>query len=146
VSIIVGLDGSDTSLEALRWAAGEARRRETDLVLVYSYVPPSWQSPLATAGSDEETMDREAQRSAGRRLAELADDNAALLEGVQVRHVTVPERQPARALLETAGPQDTIVVGSRGLGGFSGLLLGSVSQHVLHHAQGPVIVVRGART
>ncbi len=146
MSIVVGVDGSETSQEALRWASAEARRSGDTLVLIYSFVPPSWQSPpMATAACDEEAMDAEARRGAERRLEEITTAAAPLLEGVAVERATVPERQAARAILESAGPKDTIVVGSRGLGGFQGLLLGSVSQHVLHHAEGPVVVVRPAR-
>ncbi len=73
-------------------------------------------------------------------VAEVAD----LAPGVEIRTVIV-EGNPARALLDAAKDADLLVVGSRGHGGFTEALLGSVSQHCVHHADCPVVVIRGPR-
>ena len=69
---------------------------------------------------------------------------ADLALGVDIRPVVV-EDNPARALLDAAKGADLLVVGSRGHGGFTEALLGSVGQHCVHHAECPVVVIRGAR-
>jgi nucleotide-binding universal stress UspA family protein len=73
-----------------------------------------------------------------------AVDTTGLAQGIE-SHVVAGA--PARALLDMATDADLVVVGSRGLGGFAGLLLGSVSQQVAHHASCPVVIVpeEGAR-
>jgi nucleotide-binding universal stress UspA family protein len=86
-------------------------------------------------GLDEE-LAAGARRTLERALADAGDRTA----GVDVEPV-VREGAPARVLLEEADDADLLVVGSRGLGGFRGLLLGSVSQQCSHHAPCPVVVV-----
>jgi nucleotide-binding universal stress UspA family protein len=84
------------------------------------------------AGLGAETLDKaiaEARNATGQAAAEI--------------HPHVVEGNPAQALLDLAKGADLVVVGSRGHGGFTGALLGSVSQHVVHHAPCPVVVVRG---
>lgn len=89
-------------------------------------------------------------------LPDLAEDlereaHAVLEEAVQGLdgaetniETVVREGQPARVLIEEADGANMLIVGSRGLGGFTGVLLGSVSAHCVHHANCPVVVVRGA--
>jgi nucleotide-binding universal stress UspA family protein len=83
---------------------------------------------------------RSAREALGQAIAAVAD----LAPGVDIRPVVV-EGNPARALLDAAKGADLLVVGSRGHGGFTEALLGSVGQHCVHHADCPVVVIRGAR-
>lgn len=133
--IVVGVDGSASSVDALRWAGQQARLTGAQLLAVSSWTSPTtygW-SP-APAGTDWQTDSETVLRTA------LTDAlGAAAAEHVQ-QHV-VPGH-PAAALLEAAAGADLLVVGSRGHGGFTGMLLGSVSQHVIAHAPSPVVVVR----
>ena len=133
--IVVGVDGSEQSRHALAWALDEARLRAVDVhaVHVWSY-PSIGAAPLAPPLVDFEQLEAEAHT--------LLDDVIAQADaqGVTV-HKHVYEGYPSRCLLEVAGDADLVVVGSRGRGGFAGLLLGSVSQQVAHHATCPVVVV-----
>lgn len=136
--VIVGVDGSEASLAALRWAADEAASRGTSLHVVHAWqVPYVGVIPFAGAGGEVGTVERAAQ--------ETLD---AAVRGVATTAVVTSELvlgSAAYALLDRATYTDMIVVGSRGLGGFMGLLLGSVSQHLARHASGTVVVVRGDR-
>jgi nucleotide-binding universal stress UspA family protein len=138
-TIVVGMDGSEGSIEALRFAIEEARLRGATLKAVSAWhVPPAvygagWLAP-ADADLDEY---RKLAESALSRSLEAAGASAA---GVDVAPV-VREGQPSDVLLEEAHTAELLVVGTRGLGGFKGLLLGSVSQQVAHHAACPVVVV-----
>ncbi len=133
--VIVGVDGSDGSKAALRWAAAEAEQWDVPLVAVWA-----WEfSPLIVA-TDAPTELDELSRAVATRLretlvAELGEDGADRVEPLIV------EDAPVRAILDTATEDDLIVVGSRGLGGFKGLVLGSVSQQVMHYSPCPVTVV-----
>ena len=133
--IVVGVDGSPHSLDALRWAQREAVLRRGRLVALFAwgFVPPGHAGGGHTfdAGYGPEEADR--------LLAESID--AALGGGAGVVRRTVCEL-PARALLDASARADLLVVGARGVGGFRGLLLGSVSGHCLHHVQVPLAIVR----
>lgn len=134
--IVVGVDGSDHSRQALGYAVGEARRRQGTVDAVYAYAPPVyWAAPefgvLIPRPEDEVVED--ANQLLDEALADCPDD-------VVVERVVV-EGPAARALLETAEGAEVLVVGSRGRGGFLGLLLGSTSHQVVTHATCPVVVV-----
>lgn len=141
--IVVGVDGSTSAQAALRFALAEARRRGATLRAV-----AAWHLPVAAYGGAFVPPDPElaselepgVRRTLERALADAGDE----AEGVEVEPV-VREGAPARVLLEEAGEADLLVVGSRGLGGFRGLLLGSVSQQCSHHAPCPVVIVPHAR-
>jgi nucleotide-binding universal stress UspA family protein len=134
--IIVGVDGSEGGRAALRWAVAEADRWEASLVAVWA-----WEfSPLAFATEvpvqlDElgDAVDESLQQLL---LEELGAERAAQVDA------RVVQEPPVMALVDLATPADHVVVGSRGMGGFKGLLVGSVSQQVVHHAPCPVTVVR----
>jgi nucleotide-binding universal stress UspA family protein len=136
--IVVGLDGSDGSIRALEWAVEEGRLRGSSVhavfVLSRLYVDPEWVSVMTPSIE-------ELRKEAGRQLAEAVERVA--LGDVSLRQdVMVAEGHgPAKSLLEAAQGAELLVVGSRGRGGFQGLLLGSVSQQVLPHAPCPVVVV-----
>jgi nucleotide-binding universal stress UspA family protein len=139
-SIVVGFDGSDESEKALAWATGEAKLRNaklklvsaweiTGLVYAYGYVP-----------SISPSLEEEARERAQLLLDERAEQVRATT-GVDVETET-RQGQAADALVEAANGADLLVVGSRGHGGFTGLLLGSVSTQCAHHARCPVVIVR----
>jgi len=137
--VIVGVDGSEGARAALRWAAEEARCWSVPLVAVWA-----WEFTPLIVATDVPTELHELSERVATRLrevlvAELGEDAADRVEPLVV------EDTPARALLDVAGPRDLLVVGSRGLGGFKGLVLGSVSQQVVHHAPCPVVVVHPPR-
>jgi nucleotide-binding universal stress UspA family protein len=133
--VVVGIDGSDGALLALRWGAAEARTRGATLAVVHAWTDPA----LTALGAV--VFDTGAYEDAAR---QTVADAAASIADVDVDTVVV-QAHPAAAILDAAAGADLTVVGSRGRGGFAGLLLGSVSQQVLHHARGPVVVVpRGA--
>jgi nucleotide-binding universal stress UspA family protein len=139
--IIVGVDGSEGARRALDWAVKEARHHGAKLVAVHAWhVPPlvTGLGPFdAPVSLDADTLDR-IEKSAKQLLEhELA---AVETSGVEVDRLVEP-RNPADALLEAASNADLLVVGTRGHGGFRGLLLGSVSQQVSHHAPCPVVIV-----
>jgi len=137
--IVVGVDGSPGSRAALRWAHDEARLRAATLVAV-----AVWQYPMMTslpafgAMPPPEDLGTEAEAAL---LKTLSDEGVEATGDVPVTTV-VAEGPPAKALLEAAGDAAMLVVGSRGHGGFTGLLLGSVSQQCASHAACPVVVVR----
>jgi nucleotide-binding universal stress UspA family protein len=138
--IVVGVDGSKDARNALAWALDEARMRGASVEVVHAWRLPS----LVVAGPfgaapivDEDTIDR-VQRAAEHLLEE--ELQAVSTEGVEVEPIA-PRASPANALMDIARGAELLVVGSRGHGGFAGLLLGSVSQQVSHHAPCPVVIV-----
>jgi nucleotide-binding universal stress UspA family protein len=130
--IVVGVDGSRSSHQALAWAAQEARLRGGRLQVVYCtfYRPELLQSYQGVASYEQGILDRAVARA------------RALEPGVDVVGYRAGP-PPARALVEASAGADLLVVGGRGLGGFPDLLLGSVSQQCAHHAHCPVAIVRG---
>jgi nucleotide-binding universal stress UspA family protein len=135
--IVVGVDGSTCARDALRFALDEARLRNGALRVVTAWHVP----PMAYSGGFAPVVDpreyEEYAETVGRQaLAALREER----EGVDVQCVT-KEGQAARVLLEQSQGADLLVVGSRGHGGFAGLLLGSVGQQVAHHAACPVVIV-----
>jgi nucleotide-binding universal stress UspA family protein len=139
--IVVGVDGSDGARRALEWAVGEARLRGARLLAIHTWhIPPlvtgagPFDPPSALDADTLERVETSAHELLERELA------AADTSGVEVDK-RVETRNPADALLDAARDADLLVVGTRGHGGFSGLLLGSVSQQVSHHAPCPVVIV-----
>ncbi len=137
--IVVGVDGSPQAMEALRWAIAEAQLRGAALQVVHA-----WQFPAPGIGPFAGPYDGEliqALRRDAEELVERALGEAGVPDGVRVEQ-TVVEGAAAPTLVEAADDADLLVVGSRGHGGFSGLLLGSVSQQCAQHARCPVVIVR----
>ncbi len=141
--IVVGVDGSAEAKEALRWALEEAQLRGASLRVVHA-----WQLPVAAYGAGLaaayhgellEALRRDAEKLVDQLLAEAGPP-----KGVEVEKAAV-EGPAAQTLVEAAKDADLLVVGSRGHGGFAGLLLGSVSQQCAHHASCPVVIVRKPR-
>jgi nucleotide-binding universal stress UspA family protein len=140
--IVVGVDHSAGAKEALRFALEEARLRRATLGAVHAwqlrYVGLSGIGPGFPLVGDELHEFRDAAAAdLDSTLREAIPDTA----GVQVERRVV-EGAPAAVLVEESRDADLLVVGSRGLGGFAQLLLGSVSQECAHHAECPVVIVR----
>jgi nucleotide-binding universal stress UspA family protein len=137
-NIVVGTDGSPSGTAAVRWAAGAAERGGCTLEIVVAY---HWQVPGRWYGSADELMAAADERTGAIATAAAAEARAA------APHVEVTTSlllgDPAPVLLKEADGASMLVVGNRGRGGFSGLLLGSVGVHVATHARCPVVVVRG---
>lgn len=133
--IVAGVDGSAPSRLALEWAVMEARLRNGQLRAV-----TAWEFPPVTVGMEGLIRDPDVFPQTARRLQNEAL-NRVDSEGVTVT-CDVIQGNAAAVLLRAAENADLLVVGSRGLGGLTGLLLGSVSTQVLHHSPCPVLVVR----
>jgi nucleotide-binding universal stress UspA family protein len=135
--LVVGLDGSSDSRRALRWAAAVAERAKVPLSVVqaWSYpslaVIPGWTELVAPAEMDDRTVDEI--------RAVVADELGDLPPFVDVAALRGPA---ADAILRVAQPDAVLVLGSRGLGGFAGLLLGSVSRECIEYAPCPVVIAR----
>ena len=134
--IVVGVDGSPSSEEALRWAIGQARLTGQPVDAV-----TSWSIPVSFG------------EAAGALMGiDWKGEDTRTLENTVVKAVDPPDADrvsqravmghPAQVLLDAAADASLLVVGSRGLGGFTGMLLGSVSQNVVARAACPVVVVR----
>jgi len=136
--IVVGVDGSAGSRDALRWAFNEAKLRNDalEVVIVWQY-PITASLPTFGAMNTPDDFETEARSTL---LTILADEGITAEAPIAVSTL-VAEGNPARALLDASEAADLLVVGSRGHGGFAGVLVGSISQQCVHHAQCPVVVV-----
>ena len=139
--IVVGIDGSEPSKEALRWALHEAGLRNASLEVVHAWQYPAvgmtafggTAMPLITPDDLEKAADQVARETV----------NDVVSEEAQPRITTIVRMgHPAAVLVDVAQDADLLVVGSRGHGGFGGMLMGSVSSNVVHHASCPVAVIR----
>jgi nucleotide-binding universal stress UspA family protein len=142
--IVVGVDGSPESKEALRWALEEARLRKANVRAVYA-----WRDPYVLApgfGLPEDFEFDALREKAVETLDAVVAEVVGTMSDVHVDKV-VSEGPAGSVLVQAADDADAVmlVVGSRGHGGFVGLLLGSVSQQCVTHAPCAVLVVRGAR-
>ena len=138
--IVVGVDGSPESVAALRWAAQEARLRGATLRVVHAWFMPmvfTSGPPLLVLSEPRDGLAEEGEKVLSHALERVAAD----VEGLTVER-SVVEGSAAHCLLRAGEGADLLVVGSRGHGGFHGLLLGSVSQQCAHHAPCPVVIVR----
>lgn len=167
-SIVVGVDGSSAAFDALTWAYHQAVRTGDPLHLVTTYETEAPHTPYSASYAyapdggtaarlnEAEARWREeshhiAQERAERMLhdvltavrsAQKGESEAAEEGEPEVTEEVVAGVRPAQLLIERSQDAGLLVVGSRGLGGFRGLLLGSVSQQCVHHAACPVVVVR----
>jgi nucleotide-binding universal stress UspA family protein len=139
--IVVGVDGSASSKAALRWAVAQAERTDATVQVVVA-----WHYPAMIGGygfapvsvMEAANFDEIASKTAAETIAEVVDPVSPVRVETWVR-----EGNPAEVLIEAAEGADLLVVGSRGHGGFTGALLGSVSQHCVQHAPCPIVIVRG---
>jgi nucleotide-binding universal stress UspA family protein len=140
-TIVVGVDGSDCARAALEYAIGEASLRGARLRVVCAWdIPPAIYAGGLAPGFDQGTLD--AFRETAETVARTALAEARRLQPSIEVEARTHEGQAADVLLEEARDATLIVVGNRGRGGFASLLLGSVSQQVVHHSPCPVLVVR----
>ncbi|WP_327002198.1 universal stress protein [Dactylosporangium sp. NBC_01737] len=138
--IVVGYDGSIGARDAVGWAAAEAERTGSRLHIVYAYLL-AW--PGAEYDGPVAQMTAEAQERGDRLVAEIVEQVRRRGTGIQVVG-TALHAAPAPALIDLGDTgAGLIVVGNRGGGGITNLLVGSVSQQVATHAHAPVVVVRG---
>lgn len=143
--IIVGVDTSDASIEAVRRAAEEARLRDATLEVVYAFHPPEQVTafPVPPSKGRDQPSELEAIRAEYRsKLDDWLDAIDVDLDDLDVETLVVADKRPSRALVERSAHADLVVVGHRGRGGFGGLKLGSVSEQVTRHAHAPVLVIR----
>lgn len=136
--IVVGVDKSAASKEALQLAVREASMRGTRLRAVHAWtasVPVTMTGPGFIAPVDREPMRKEAEKLLHGVVDAVAGERAATIECV------LAEGPAAHVILDNAHDAELIVVGQRGLGTVGSVMLGSVSHHVLHHARCPVLVV-----
>ena len=136
--IVVGVDGSPASQAALAWAVDEAELRDCEVEAVHAwspivFAPVTGMVPSPTLAPED--LEREAVELLGTALEAVGNPPSA--------RPVAAAGGVAEVLLSHAKGAELVVVGSRGRGGFAGLLLGSVSQQVAHHAPCPVVIVRG---
>lgn len=134
--IVVGVDGSEPSVDALRWALGQAGATGATVEAVHVWDMPTSYG-VATPLLPGENLESHAERA----LATAVGEVAAAHPDVAVNR-KVLRGHPAAMLLDEAKDADLLVVGSHGHGGVAGALLGSVSQRCIQHATCPVVVVR----
>jgi nucleotide-binding universal stress UspA family protein len=135
--IVVGVDGSESSRHALRWAAGQAQITggRLDVIITWELPTsfgwvPAYPSDFNPAADAQKAGDEEVKRAL-KQYPDVAVD------------ITVVEGHPAPTLVEASRHADLLVVGSRGHGEFAGMLIGSVSEHCVASAHCPVLVWRG---
>ena len=137
--IVVGIDGSGGGAKALAFAFEEATRRDAELIGIYAWHYPTLAATPAPFGGVPLPPVEEMESAASEGLEHILE-SIDVPEGVRFEGV-VREGSPARVLIEASEDADLVVVGTRGHGGFTGLVLGSVSQQVVSHAKCPVVVV-----
>jgi nucleotide-binding universal stress UspA family protein len=136
--IVVGIDGSSGSIEALRWAAAEAKLRNAPLRAVLA-----WEYPYAYGGLSgvyvvpTEQIEKDSAATLETIIAQAIPDPAA---AKAVERIIVPGH-PSSQLIDQSKDAGLLVVGARGHGGFMGLLVGSTSDQVVKHAECPVVVI-----
>ena len=148
--VVVGVDGSRESMAALRWALEEARLRAAVLETVHVFEnTPVWRLSVQQQHASGAWVANARTRDGGTEVAavaadahESADEQVDRIGDVEVDAVMVESRHPERVLVERSEGADMLVVGSRGLGGVSELLLGSVSHHCAVHAHCPLVIIR----
>ncbi|CAL2067776.1 MULTISPECIES: universal stress protein [Streptomyces] len=139
--IVVGVDGSEGSKHALNWAVRQAELTGGWVEAVIAWDVPQFHGALGwmpPSSSDEAALEGRAQSEVTSAVEEAVAAHPTVQVSTVARYGT-----PASVLLEASRDAALLVVGSRGLGGFKGLLLGSVAQHCVQHAHCPVLVLRG---
>ncbi|UXY31743.1 universal stress protein [Streptomyces sp. HUAS TT20] len=134
--VVVGVDGSSSSNDALRWAVRYAGLIGADVDVVSAWDLPGgrvWMAPAIDATLDEDN----ARQAFAQELRDVLGDEAA--DAVRTHLV---QGNPVDVLLRAAEGAEILVVGSHGRGGFARALLGSVSQHLAQHANCPVVIIR----
>jgi len=142
--IIVGVDGSPGAHRALDWAMKEAADRHAHLTVVAVHEVPmnGWTGHPDLLGADAAALQQTRQAA-----EEVVSKASAQLGESRPASVTLHAANgfPAEELIKASRDADLLVVGSRGVGGFTRLMMGSVSNQVVHHAHCPVVVVPDKR-
>jgi len=133
--IVVGVDGSEPSLNALRWAGEQARMTGATLRVL-----TTWQVATGTGWVPTFPVDYDPQAVARQALDEAVTETLGADPDVAVERI-VKEGHAAPVLLAAAKDADLLVVGSHGHGAFAGMLIGSVSEHLVRHAPCAIVVV-----
>lgn len=132
--IVVGVDGSENSQHALVWAEEERRHRDAELTAVFA-----WEFPLIgiPGAFNREELENEAKEF-------LAGEVAAVIGDGESVNLVVAQGDPSASLLQACERigADLLVIGARGRGGFTGLLLGAVGQQCAVHSPCPVVIVK----
>lgn len=139
-SVVVGVDGSACGRRALRFAAHEAEVRACPLVAVRAWSMTTAPRPSGGEPGVVPPMTAYEAAVAAEIMAEVRDEIGGH-PGCEVRPLPV-HGSAGDALVEASESAALVVIGSRGHGAVAGLLLGSVSEHLVHHAKGPVAIVR----
>jgi len=141
--IVVGVDGSPAAREALAWAVRQAELTGASIDAVIA-----WHNPVVIGGMPYGPIAVLEESDFGRFAAITLDNSIRAVVGVDsvvsLRPV-IQEGNAAQVLVDAADGADLLVVGCRGHGGFAEALLGSISQHCVHHAPCPVVIIRGRR-
>jgi nucleotide-binding universal stress UspA family protein len=135
-AVVVGVDGSEGSRAALRWAADYAAAVSVPVELLIT-----WHYPVGFGTVPMVGLDADFEEMADKVVSEMAAEAEASHPGVAFT-TKVVAGPAAQALIREADGARLLVVGSRGHGAFAGMLIGSVSVHCVHHAPCPVVVVR----
>jgi nucleotide-binding universal stress UspA family protein len=156
-TILVGVDGSQGSDAALRWALDEARLRGSRLRVVHVFAPPQatfsdpavgaagMPAPVVLPREDEERVRAAAEEQARGVIDDALDRVGAKgADRSEIERAVLPGA-PAQTLIELARDAELLVLGTRGRGGFLGLLLGSVAQQIAHHPPCPVVILPPSR-
>jgi len=137
-NIIVGVDGSESARKALSWAIEEAKVRKCEVIAInawtYPIVPPSIDGAIVTIPDID--VEQEANNLLEREIKEVTGGS----DDVKIQRRFV-QKSAATALIQASDDADMLVIGSRGLGGFRGLLLGSVGHQCVQHSKCPVVVI-----
>jgi nucleotide-binding universal stress UspA family protein len=136
--VVVGVDGSDESVAALKWAAAYAAATGATISALMAWHYPAAVGPAPVGVAPEEITD-EVRTSMTEALSKAVAEGAPGLEVQQ----KIRYGHPAQVLVDASADADLLVVGSRGHGAFTGMLVGSVSIHCVTNAHCPVVVVRG---
>ena len=132
--VVVGVDGSEESRLALRWAFEYSQMSGAPLEAVIAWkIPASYGWPTSY---DDVDLEKRAQETLQETVRDVLGESAPVTRRLAHGH-------PAIALVAASEHAQLLVVGSRGHGAFTGMLLGSVSQHCVQHAHCPVVVIRG---
>lgn len=137
--VLVGVDGSEWGLKAIEFGFAEAARRGSELVALHAYKVPvaAFPGDMLSPVTDFAAFEEEERRLLHETIAGFRSKYPDVAVEARLVH-----ESSARALVDASREASLVVVGSRGLGGFRGLLLGSVTHAVMHHAACPVAVIR----
>lgn len=134
--VVVGVDGSPDSKRALRWAVEYGRRFEVPVHALSTWdIPQVYGYPVTFREDEYNSFEVNAHTLLDETIEDVAGEESQVVKRVERGH-------PAIALVAASKSAQLLVVGSRGHGAFVGMLMGSVSQHCVQHAQCPVVVMR----